>query len=144
VRLFGSKADKVALLRGVPLFEGLSQNQLRQIAQLADETEVPAGKRLATAGEYGHEFFVIIDGEATVKIPAGRKLRLGRGDWFGEMSLLDGGPRSASVEAASPLRLLVIGHREFWQFLSVASQINRKIMETLSRRLRQAEEHPCA
>jgi len=134
----------VSVLQGVPLFEGLTQNQLRQIAKLADETEVPAGKRLATAGEFGHEFFVIIEGEATVKIPGGRKLGLKRGDWFGEMSLLDGGPRSASVEAATRLRLLVIGHREFWQFLSVASQINRKIMETLSRRLRQAEAHPCA
>lgn len=144
MRLFASKADKVDLLRGVPLFDGLTQSQLRQVAQLADEVEVPAGKRLATAGEYGHEFFVIIEGEATVKTRKGRNVRLGRGDFFGEMSLLDGEPRSASVEAVTPLRLLIIGHREFWQFIAVASQITRKILETLSRRLRKAEESPCA
>lgn len=142
--LFQSSSTKLTLLQKVPLFEGLSQRQLRLIAQLADEVDIPAGKRLATAGETGHEFFVIVDGHVAVKIRTGRTVRLGPGDVFGEMSLIDGGPRSATVEATTPLRLLVVGHREFWQLLAEAPPIAHTIMRTLCRRLRDAEAAPTA
>ena len=142
--LWRSKSGKVELLRNVPMFKGLSQRQLVQVAQLADEAEVPEGKRLATAGETGHELFVIVAGEAVVKIPDGRSIRLKPGDFFGEMSLIDGGPRSAHVDAASPMKLLVIGHREFWTLLNDAPQLTGKIMRTLSERLRAAERAPTA
>ena len=128
------------MLRNVPLFKGLSQRQLEQIAHLADEIEAPAGKRLATAGETGHELFVIVDGRASVSLRDRRTVRLGPGEFFGEMSLLDGGPRSATVEAATSMKLLVIGHREFWQLLNEAPPLTGKIMRTLSQRLREAEE----
>ncbi|MBI2123573.1 MAG: cyclic nucleotide-binding domain-containing protein [Armatimonadetes bacterium] len=137
--LWGSKSSKVALLRKVPLFDGLSERQLEQVSQLADEIEVPEGKRLATAGETGRELFVIVDGRATVKTPRGRTVRLGRGDFFGEMSLIDGGPRSASVTADGPMKLLVVGQREFWALLSTASSISKKIMSALAARLRDAD-----
>ncbi len=140
--LFGSKSGKISLLQKVPLFEGLSQNQLKQIAQLLDEVDLPAGKRLATRGEIGHELFVIVDGQALVRIPTGRTRRLGPSEVVGEMSLIDGGPRSATVEAATPMRVLVLGHREFWQLLDVAPSIAYKIMRTLSSRLRDAEDSP--
>ncbi len=133
------KANKVALLEQIPNFRGLSQKELTQIAGLADEVEVPAGKRLATAGESGHEFFVIVEGEADVRTARGRKVRLGPGDFIGEMSLLDGEPRSATVEATTPMRLLVIAHREFWRMLDAAPPITRKILRTLVRRVRDAE-----
>jgi CRP-like cAMP-binding protein len=127
------------MLRNVPLFKGLSQKQLEQVARLVDEVEAPAGKRLATAGETGHELFIIMDGQARVQIPKGRTVRLGPGEFFGEMSLVDGGPRSATVEATTPMKLLVVGHREFWQLLDEAPSLNAKVMRTLAGRLRDAE-----
>jgi CRP/FNR family cyclic AMP-dependent transcriptional regulator len=144
VPVWRSKSGKVELLRNVPLFTGLSQRQLEQIARLADEIEVPAGKRLATAGETGHELFVIVAGEAVVKLPHGRSARLKPGEFFGEMSLVDGGPRSAHVDAGSPMTLLVVGHREFWSLLNAAPPLAGRIMRTLSQRLRDAEGAPTA
>lgn len=134
-----SASSKVEMLRKVPLFSGLSQRQLEQIAKLADEIEVPAGRQLATVGESGHELFVIVDGEASVRAKGGRTVRLGYGDFFGEMSLVDGGPRSATVVATTPMKLLVVSHREFWSLLNEAPQVAGKIMRTLSQRLRDVE-----
>lgn len=138
-------SGKAALLKKVSLFDGLSDRQIQQIARLADEVEVPAGKTLARAGDTGREMFVIVDGQAVVRTPKGRTARLGRADFFGEMSLLDGGPRSATVEAATPMRLLVVGQREFYELLAEAPPIARRIMRTLSERLREADEafSPC-
>jgi len=133
------RSSKVALLQKVSLFRGLSLKQLEQIARLADEVEVPAGKRLATAGDNGYELFVIVDGQAVAKAARGRAVRLGPGEFFGEMSLVDGGPRSATVETLSSMRLLVVGRREFWQLLTAAPPLGRTIMRVLSRRVRDAE-----
>ena len=134
-----STSSKVEMLRKVPLFSGLSQRQLEQIAKLADEVEVPAGKQLATTGDVGHELFIIVEGGASVRARGGRTKRLGYGDFFGEMSLVDGGPRSATVVATTPMKLLVLSHREFWSLLNEAPQVTAKIMRTLSQRLRDAE-----
>jgi CRP-like cAMP-binding protein len=134
-----SRSTKVDLLRKVPLFKGLSQRQLEQVARLVDEYEAPVGKRLATTGEIGRELFIIVSGQARVSLPRGRTVRLGPGEFFGEMSLVDGGPRSASVEAVTPMRLLVVGRREFWALLGEAPTLNARIMCTLATRLRAAE-----
>ncbi len=134
------KANKIALLEQIPTFRGLSRRELARVAALADEVEVPAGKRLATAGETGREFSVIIAGEADVRTARGRKIRLGPGEFAGEMSLVDGEPRSATVDAITPMRLLVIAHRDFWRMLDAVPLITRKIMRTLARRLREAEQ----
>ncbi len=142
--LWRTKSSRVAVLENVPLFATLSQKQLEQIARLVDEVELPAGKRLATIGETGRELFIIVDGQALVTTRQGRIARLGPGDFFGEMSLIDGDPRSASVEAATPIRLLVLGYREFWQLLDEHLPIVRKIVRTLSKRLRDAEKSPSA
>jgi CRP-like cAMP-binding protein len=139
VALFRSKSAKIALLKKVPLFNGLSDRQIQQVARLAEEVDVQAGKRLATAGEVGHELFVIATGEATVKTRDGRTSRLRAGEFFGEMSLIDGGPRSATIDAASPMKLIVLGHREFWSLLHAAPQLSAKLMRMLSQRLREAE-----
>jgi len=135
---WGPKSNKVALLKKVAFFDGLSGPQLNQVARLADEVEVEAGRKLARAGDTGRELFIIVDGEAVVRPARGRALRLGRGDFFGEMSLIDGAPRSATVEAATEMRLLVVGQREFWQLLSAAPSIGRRIMAAMAERLREA------
>jgi len=137
--MWGSKSSKVALFKKVPLFDGLTAGQVEQISRLADEIEVREGRRLATAGETGRELFVIVEGRATVKTPRGRTIRLGRGDFFGEMSLIDGAVRSSTVTADEPMKLLVVGQREFWELLNTAPSISKKIMSTLAARLRDAD-----
>jgi len=132
------RSSKVALLQKVPLFRALSRRQLEEIAQLADEIDIASGRRLATAGETGYELFMIVEGKAAVKT-RGRTVSLGPGDFFGEMSLIDRGPRSATVEAATDMRLLVVGNREFWRLLDAAPPLVVKIMRTLSQRVRDAE-----
>ncbi len=137
--LWRTRPNKITVLQRVPLFEGLSERQLAQVARLADEVDVPAGKQLATTGHVGREMFIIVKGEATVRTRQKRAIRLGPGDFVGEMSLLDGGLRSADVEAVTPMRLLVVSFRDFWTLLDAAPALTRKIMQTLSRRLRDAE-----
>jgi len=134
----------MALLQTLPLFAGLSPKELTQIALLMNELEVPAGKRLATMGDAGREMFIIVDGRARVATRRGRPVHLGPGDCFGEMSLIDGEPRSATVEAATPMHLLVLGYREFWQLLDESLPMVRKIMRTLATRLRQVEKSATA
>lgn len=135
-----NRSSKIALLQKVPMFKSLSQRQLGQIAQLADELEVSAGRRLVTAGEVGAELFVIAEGNAIVTTRGGRAaVRLGPGDFFGEMSLIDRNPRSATVEAQSDMRLFVVGSRDFWRLLDAAPPLVAKIMVSLSQRVREAE-----
>ncbi len=137
--MFRRRSGKTALLQKVPLFRVLSDKQIAQIDRLVDEVTVPAGKRLATAGDYGRELVVIVEGQATVTIGHRRTVRLGPGDFWGEMSLVDGGPRSATIEAASDMRLLVVGGRQFSALLRKAPLIAIKMMQVLSQRVRDAE-----
>lgn len=130
---------KLSLVEKVPLFAGLSGRDLQKIAQLVAEVEAPAGTRLATLGEAGREMFIIVQGEALVTTQPGRTAYLRSGDFFGEMSLLDGDPRSATVEATTPIRLLVLSRQAFWQLLDETPTLVHKIMYTLSQRLRQSE-----
>jgi len=133
------KDSKVEMLEKVPLFRGLSRKHLEQVGRLADEIDVRTGTQLVTAGERGHQLFVIVDGRAAARVSRGRTVRLGPGEFFGEMSLVDGGPCSATVSAVTDMRLLVVGHREFWALLNAAPPLVAKIMGTLSRRVRDAE-----
>ena len=131
---------KVALVEKVPLFGGLSNKEVSQIARLVKEVECPAGTRLATVGEPGGELFLIVHGEAVVRTKAGRTTGLKAGDFFGEMSLIDGAPRSATVEATTSMRLLVLGQRDFWHVLDGTPSIVHKVMQTICQRLREVEE----
>jgi len=137
--LWRSRINKVAVLERLPLFAGLSGKELERIGRLVEEIEVPAGRQLASTGDAGRELFIIVDGRAVVTTARGRVIRLRPGDFFGEMSLIDGEPRSADVTAATPMRLLAIGYREFWQLLDESLPIVRKIMRTLCQRIRRAE-----
>jgi CRP-like cAMP-binding protein len=99
---------------------------------------------LTRAGEPGEEFFLLVDGKARVDISPRRRVTLSPGDFFGEMSLLDGGPRSATVTAETAARLLVIRRRDFARLLREVPEITRAILAVLCRRLRQAEQAPTA
>ncbi len=134
-----SQDDRIDRLEEVNLLSGCSRRQLRAIARISEVIEVPAASVLARAGQPGDEFFLILDGSARVEVSARKRSRLEPGQYFGEMSLLDGGPRSASVTAETPLRLLVIKRRDFTTLLREAPELTQSLLATLSQRVRQAE-----
>ena len=127
------------LLRRVPLFADLGSNELQEIEQLADEIDVAAGTELTHEGGTGHEFFVIIDGRARVEHDGRRLATLGAGDFLGEIALIDGKPRTATVVTDEPTRLLVLGHREFNSLLDTRPRVRLRILEALATRIRKTE-----
>jgi len=134
------QGDKIERLKEVPIFEGCSQRQLRSVAKIARVFDVAADTVLARSGEPGDEFFLIIDGTARVEVSTDKHVLLHPGEFFGEMSILDGGPRSATVVADTPVRLLVISRRHFSMLLKDVPGLTQTLLVTLSRRVRQAEE----
>jgi CRP-like cAMP-binding protein len=134
-----SQDDKIDRLEEVNLLAGCSRRQLRAIARISEVVEVAEGTVLARSGQPGEEFFLIIDGSARVEVTSRKRSRLEPGQYFGEMSLLDGGPRSATVVAETPLRLLVIKRRDFATLLREAPELTQSLLATLSRRVRVAE-----
>ena len=136
------KGNKIELLKGVSLFSACTNKELSRIASLADEVEVPAGAVLTQEGKPGREFFAIVEGTAKVTL-RGKKLNtLGPGSFFGEMSLLDQAPRSATVTADSAMKLLVLDARSFSSLLDQAPSVTRKILRAMAQRLRQVERAP--
>jgi CRP/FNR family transcriptional regulator, cyclic AMP receptor protein len=141
--LFGAtleQGDKIERLKEVRIFEECSQRQLQSIARIARVFDAPAGTMITRAGEPGDEFFLILDGTASVDVAAETHVPLRPGAFFGEMSLLDGGPRSATIVAETPVRLLVINRRNFSELLEDVPGLTHSLLVTLSRRVRQAEE----
>jgi CRP/FNR family transcriptional regulator, cyclic AMP receptor protein len=135
-----SKDAKVELLRGVSLFSACSKRELSRIASLADEIDVPKGRVLMREGEPGREFFVVVDGRARITVGTrGRLAAAGPGASFGEMSLLDQGPRSATVEAETDMNLLVLDSRSFSSLLDEVPSVARKVLTAMAGRLRAAE-----
>jgi CRP/FNR family transcriptional regulator, cyclic AMP receptor protein len=100
-------------LKEVPFFSGLSKKQLSRIGQQVDEIDVSSGKELARQGEFGQEFFVIVEGTADVVRDGARLAELGPGDFFGEMALLEEDRRTATVRATTPMRVLVMTRQSF-------------------------------
>jgi len=129
------KDAKVELLKAVPLFSGCSKAELQQIAALADELDLADGATLIREGERGREFIVVASG--TVRVTRGGKtLRdLGAGDFIGEIALVADVPRTATVTATSPVRLLVVTDRAFKSVLEQMPSIATKVLQSLGERL---------
>ena len=134
-----SHDEKIRHLEEVPLLSDCTQKQLRAVSDISRVVEVPAGTSLTRAGQPGDEFFVIVDGSAAVEKPGKKRAFLKPGDFFGEMSLLDGGPRSVTVRAATPLRVLVIDRKNFQELLREVPDLTQRLLVTLSRRIRALE-----
>jgi CRP-like cAMP-binding protein len=126
---------KVDLLRGLPLFSECTKRELEEVASIADEMDVPAGKALTEQGKKGREFFVLVEGAATVD-RGGRRLNVLRaGDFFGEISLLAGVPRTATVTTTADSRVLVITQRAFQQLLQDVPSMQTKVLQALAKRV---------
>lgn len=141
VRKFGRGRDaKLELLASVPLFSACSKRDLGRIASLTNEIDVAKGKVLTTQGEPGWECFVIAEGRAKAAMRGRKSVALDPGSFFGEMSLLDQGLRTATVTAETDMRLLVLSAREFSTLLQAVPSVSRRIMQVLAQRLREAEQ----
>ena len=130
------KDPKVELLKAIPLFSGLGGRELDRIAQLMDEVDVASGTVLMRQGQQGHEMFIVVSGRFSIERDGHPIAECGPGDSLGEMALLSEGPRTATVTAVEPARLLVVGHREFHGLMAVSPEIRTHILETLVTRLR--------
>jgi CRP-like cAMP-binding protein len=133
-----NRTEIAKLLQAVPLFSGLSKNELNAIAGQAKEVHTSAGDVLARQGEHGVGFFLIVDGEARVIVNGRTRVRLGPSETFGEIALLDGGPRTATVVAESDMTLLGLTAWEFKALLSQYPSITLKLLEQVAARLRSA------
>jgi len=129
-----SKA-KNDLLKSVPLFEHCSRRDLGKIAAITDEFAVEDGKVLITEGDRGREFFVIISGEVEVRRKGRKVATLGPGTYFGEIALLSQQPRTATVTAMTPLRMLVIADRAFVDLLHAIPELWLKVARSLAERV---------
>jgi CRP/FNR family cyclic AMP-dependent transcriptional regulator len=137
-----SKKRKNDALSNVILFSGCDGKEIGHIASLTTEIEVPEGKVLAREGEPGREFYVILDGKANVEIGGNQVATLGPGDFFGEMALLDQGPRVATVKASSAMEVAVLDPREFITLIEEHPAVARKVLKVMAGRLREAERSP--
>ena len=138
-RLILRKDQRVALLRSVALFSGCSGAELSKVASLTTEHRAQPGQVLATLDEPGLEFFVIIEGQATATRKDVQLATLGPGAFFGELALLDGGKRTATVVADTDMRLLVLSRSEFNSLRYAAPSVAYKMLEELGARLRRAD-----
>lgn len=134
-----TKKHRVDLLRSVWLFEQCSQRELDLLQSAATDLEVPAGKLLTTQGEYGREFVVIVEGKAVVTRDGTEIAVLGPGSFFGEMSLLDGQPRTATVTTTERTRVLVLTTPAFNGVVATMPSVDRKMLIVLAGRLRDIE-----
>jgi CRP-like cAMP-binding protein len=139
VRLFSHDA-RIDTLREVPLFRDLPKRALSQLAGHADEAEVEAGTVLCSEGEFGSEFFVVLDGEAEVTKRGEHVAVLGPGSFFGEIAIVAQTQRTATVAATSPLRFLVLTKQSFWTLLEEQPDVQRIVLETLAKRLAELEQ----
>jgi CRP-like cAMP-binding protein len=128
--------DKVELIKRVPLFSNCSRGELGEIAQIADEIDLPEGKELTKQGAAGREFFVLLEGDADVTKDGQSINTLGAGDFFGEIALVEDTPRTATVTATSPVRALVITDRAFRRLLEGQPEIQRKVLVALAERVK--------
>ena len=134
-------SDKIILLRGIEIFEGLSVGELAAVASFTEETDYPAGEIVIREGEPGETLYLVIKGEVSVIKGLGTENeieldRIGSGDYFGEMALFEDIARTASIKTEADSRLLILHKQEFNQIVREYPQIALEICKVLSLRIR--------
>jgi CRP-like cAMP-binding protein len=130
-------------LRDVPLFACLDDKERRRVADLAREARFAPGEDIVTEGHSAGPFFLLTEGDALVIVGGKERGKLGQGDYFGEMSLLDGRPRSATVRAIGDVRALAISSWDFLALLERNWSMTHKLLNELAHRVRALDENPC-
>ena len=130
------------VLRGVPLFSGLTERAIEAVAALTTEQSFADGDTLVRQGDAGETFIILLDGSAQVERDRQPIAELGRGDFLGEISLVDGGPRTATVTARGPVRALVVQHADFRRLFDEFGAVRYDIVTALTRRIRRDATDP--
>lgn len=134
-----AKDEKLELLHRIPLFSAFGGKQLRRLGELADEVDVPAAKVLMRQGETGTDMMILVRGRVSIDRDGERLNTLGAGDFFGEIALVDGGPRTATVTTEEPSKLLVVTHRDFHALMDEFPEVAQQVMNALANRIRHLE-----
>ena len=128
------KKSKIDVLENVWLFSACTSKELGRIASLVDEAEVPGGATLMKEGAVGREFFAVAEGKATAKLRGKKIASYGPGDFFGEMALVEGDRRNASVVATTPMRLGVMLGRDFKEMEDELPHVAEEITKAVEAR----------
>lgn len=134
-----ARDEKLDLLQRIPIFSGFDRRRMERLGMLADEVHVPAGKVLMRQGDIGSDMMVVVRGSVAVERDGNRLNTLGSGDFFGEIALVDGGPRTATVTTEEPTTLLVITHRDFHSMMDEFPEVADQVMNALANRVRHLE-----
>ncbi len=129
----------MAEVKDAKLFQGLPESELRSITKQMKIVKHPAGREIVVRGDSGVGFMVILDGTVTVSTIQGKDRQLGPGDSFGEMALLDQEGRSATIKADTDIAVATIPEWNFKAFLKEHPEVSYRLLQVLSRRVRQAE-----
>ena len=130
---------KIEHLADTWLFSTCSRRELSRIARSCDEIDVKSGRVLTSEGEFGREFFLIRDGQASVKRKGRKIATLGPGQYFGELSLLSRLPRNSTITADTDMDLLVLGQRELSALIEDVPSIAHKMLEVMAKRLSESD-----
>lgn len=134
-----ARDEKLELLRSVPIFGRFDHKHLQRLGVLTEEVDVPAGKVLIRQGELGDDLMILVKGLVAVERDGERINKLGPGEFFGEIALIEQGPRTATVTAETPCRLLVLNHRSFHALMEEFPEVAAQVLLTLAHRLRSLE-----
>jgi CRP-like cAMP-binding protein len=129
------KNAKIELLKRVPLFERCSKRELAEIAMLADELQLPEARNLTKEGASGWEFIILVEGEADVVRGVRKVNELGPGDFVGEIALVSGKPRTATVRTRGPARVLVVSASAFRTLMRDVPSIKDKVLAAVTARV---------
>ena len=129
-------------LTQVPLFRGMTQSALEAVAGLATETQFADGDEATREGDEGDAFYVVVDGQLVVSKNGTTIRNLGPGDFLGEISLIDGRPRTATATAAGPVKALVIRRSEFLELMDGYGAVRLGVLMALTERVRSDEDAP--
>ena len=127
---------KVEALRQVPLFERCASKDLEFVASRTDEVEVPAGRLLVQQGRPADTFYLLLEGEADLEVDGKTRPALKAGDFFGEISMLDLGPATATVVTRTPARLMVMSHTQFRDAIKGNEDLLGQVIAAMGERLR--------
>jgi CRP/FNR family transcriptional regulator, cyclic AMP receptor protein len=134
------RTAQIEILQSVPLFSAIGKKQLRRLAKQFTARTVDAGEVLTVQGEYGREFSAVVSGTARCEVDGSAVSTFGPGDCFGELALLAGGPRIATITAETPMELLVLDRSDFTTMLRAAPEVAVKLLRSVAARLQEAEQ----
>jgi CRP-like cAMP-binding protein len=134
-----ARDEKLDLLHRIPLFARLDRRHIERLGMLTEELDVPDGKVVIRQGEMGDDLMLIVSGQVGVERNGARINQLGPGDFFGEIALIERGPRTATVTAEAPTRLLVVNHRDFHSLMEEFPAVAAEVLLMLARRVRTLE-----